>query len=283
MAPRSARRPGIVTSTSVAPAAAAVSSARFTTSLTASISGWPSPKALRSTPMRACARACGPAAPSEENCAAANRALVPWSASTDSSAAASATDRASGPIVSCRATSTSVPSCETTSGVVRIPTRLQKEAGTRNRATAVGAQRDGGEVRRDRRGRSGARPARIAAEFVGVLRVPGERGVREPSGGEVTQSCFPQHDGSRRAQPPDHLGVRAGQIARGRDRAEGGGRISGLYAVLDQHRDAVQRAGQPPGRRQILIEFVRPPPGLIAQVHDRVQLLGSSRSKASMR
>ena len=131
MASRSAGRPEISTSTSVAPAAATVSSARFTTSLTAAISGWPVPKALRSTPMRACAMACVPAASSGENCAAAERALVPWSAITESSAAASATDRASGPIVSCRATSTSVPSCETTSGVVRIPTTLQKAAGTR--------------------------------------------------------------------------------------------------------------------------------------------------------
>ena len=77
MASRSARRPGIATSTSVAPAAAAVCSARFTTSLTAVISGWPSPKASRSTPMRARAMACVPAASSAENCAAAACALLP--------------------------------------------------------------------------------------------------------------------------------------------------------------------------------------------------------------
>ena len=111
--------------------------------------------------------------------------LRPAPSSTLRMAAASATVRVIGPAVSWLCAIGTMPVRLTSPSVGLNPDERGAVRGADDGAVGFGADRGGGEVRRDRGARSGARAARVAIECVGILRLPA---APAPAAGRMRRS-----------------------------------------------------------------------------------------------
>jgi len=120
--------------------------------------------------------------------------------------------------------------------------------GADDAAIRLGADRDGGKVRRRRGARSGARPAGISVDGIGVVALspaarPTAGGEKRTEVGPLAQGGLAQDDGARRSQPGGHRRI---LCRRGADQRQRTGRrlhpVVRIDVVFEEDRHTVQRA-----------------------------------------
>ena len=120
-------------------------------------------------------------------------------------------------------------------------------------SAGVLADADHAEVGGDAGAGAAGRAARVAGRVVGVADYP--EGRADVTRGELAHVRLGQDEGARVLHAHDDGGVAARHESLEQRRAVGGRQVARLHLVLQQHRDAVQRAGRPRlgvGRVQIV-------------------------------
>ncbi len=117
-------------------------------------------------------------------------------------------------------------------------------------AVRLGADRHLRQRRGQRRGRTGGRATGVAVQHVRVVRLaahrrPSRGRPRRAEVGPLGHVGLAEDHRARRPQPLDQVGVRVGRAARQRQGPGGRRHVAGVDVVLEEDRDAVERAAGP--------------------------------------